>query len=227
VQPFLEALATGPMQFDGAMGSLLYARGVFHTRNYDELSVSQPEIIRTVHDDYLRAGAQILETNTFGSNRLALAKHGFGKRVVEFNLAAVRIAREVAGDDAYVAGAVGPTGVHFAYADKRGRQSASDAIAEQIDALGQAGVDLICLETFESIVELEAAIAECRRRASKIPVIAHLTFQQNRLAKGGLEPATVAERLVSAGAHVIGVNCGAARSTWPTPNTSASMPADF
>jgi methionine synthase I (cobalamin-dependent) len=197
------------MQIDGAMGSLLYARGVFHTRNYDELSVSQPAIIRAVHEDYLRAGAQILEANTFGSNRLALAKHGFGARAVEFNLAAVKIAREVAGKDAYVAGAVGPTGVHYAYADKRGRQSASDAIAEQIDALGQAGVDLICLETFSSIVELEAAIAECRRRASKIPVIAHLTFQENRIAKGGLDPATVAERLVSAGAHVIGVNCGA------------------
>lgn len=197
------------MQIDGAMGSLLYARGVFHTRNYDELSVSQPEIIRAVHEDYLRAGAHILETNTFGSNRLALAKHGFGARAVEFNLAAVRIAREVAGEDAYVAGAVGPTGVHYAYADKRGRQSASDAIAEQIDALGQGGVDVICLETFTSIVELEAAVAECRRRASKIPVIAHLTFQENRLAKGGLDPATVAERLVSAGAHIIGVNCGA------------------
>lgn len=197
------------MQLDGAMGSLLYARGVFLTRNYDELSVSQPEIISAVHQDYLRAGADILETNTFGSNRLALAKHGFGDRAVEFNLAAVKVAREVAGEVAYVAGAVGPTGVHYAYADKRGRQSATDAIAEQIDALAQGGVDVICLETFSSIVELEAAIAECRRRASKIPVIAHLTFQENRIAKGGLDPVTVAERLVSAGAHVIGVNCGA------------------
>jgi homocysteine S-methyltransferase len=196
------------MQIDGAMGSLLYARGVFLTRNYDELSVSQPEIIQAVHRDYLNAGADILETNTFGSNRLALAKHGFGPRAVEFNLAAVKIAREVAGDEAYVAGAVGPTGIHYAYADKRGRQNASDAIAEQIDALVEGGVDIICLETFSSIVELEAAIGECRRRASKIPVIAHLTFQENQVAKGGLTPATVAERLVSAGAHVIGVNCG-------------------
>ena len=197
------------MQIDGAMGSLLYGRGVFHTRSYDELSVSQPEMIRTVHQDYLDAGADILETNTFAANRIALTKHGLGNKVVELNVAAVKIAKEVAGEQAYVAGAVGPTGTHYAYASKRGRQDASDAIAEQIDALGQAGVDIICLETFASIVELEVAVAECRRRASKIPVIAHLTFGEGQVAKGGLEPEEIAQRLVDAGAHVIGANCGA------------------
>ncbi|MBL4636966.1 MAG: homocysteine S-methyltransferase family protein, partial [Kofleriaceae bacterium] len=146
------------------MGSLLYARGVFLTRNYEELSVSQPEIVSAVHRDYLRAGADIIETNTFGANRLALSKHGLGERVSEFNIASVKLAREVAGDEAYVAGAVGPTGIHFAYANKREQQGARDAIAEQIDALAQAGVDIIILETFSSIVELEAALNECRRR---------------------------------------------------------------
>lgn len=208
MKPFLEALDQGPLQLDGAMGSLLYARGVFLTRNYEELSVSQPEIVSAVHRDYLRAGADILETNTFGANRLALAKHGLEQRVAEFNLASVKLAREVAADQAYVAGVVGPTGIHFAYSNKREQQSARDAIAEQIDALAQGGVDILILETFNSIVELEAAIAECRRWASKIPVVAHLTFQENHLARGGLSPATVAERLISAGAHVIGANCG-------------------
>ncbi len=197
------------MQIDGAMGSLLYERGVFHTRSYDELSLSQPEMIRSVHQDYLAAGADILETNTFGSNRIALTKHGLGDRVVELNVASVKLAKEVAGKEAYVAGAVGPTGVHYAYANKRGRQNASDAIAEQIDALAQAGVDLICLETFTSIVELEVAIEQCRRRASKIPVMAHLTFGEAQIAKGGIEPEEAAARLVDAGASVIGANCGA------------------
>ncbi|MCP4445444.1 MAG: bifunctional homocysteine S-methyltransferase/methylenetetrahydrofolate reductase [Myxococcales bacterium] len=197
------------MQFDGAMGSLLYGRGVFHTRSYDELSISQPELVRAVHQDYLAAGADILETNTFGANRMALAKHGLANRVVELNVAAAKLAKEVAGDTAYVAGAVGPTGAHYAYANKHGRQDAGDAIAEQIDALGQAGVDIICLETFSSIVELEVAIAECRRRASKLPIIAHLTFGEGQMAKGGLEPEEVAQRLVDAGANIIGANCGA------------------
>ncbi len=191
------------------MGSLLYARGVFLTRNYEELSVSQPEIIAAVHRDYIRAGADVIETNTFGANRMALRKHGLGDRVSEFNLAAVKIAREAAGESVYVAGAIGPTGIHFAYANKREQQSAKDAIAEQIDALVHAKVDAIFLETFASIVELEAAVIECRRRAGRLPVVAHLTFQSNLMAKGGLDPVAVAERLIAAGANVIGANCGA------------------
>lgn len=209
MKSFLEALASGPLQLDGAMGSLLYERGVFHTRNYDELSVSQPGIVRAVHEDYLRAGADILETNTFGANRIALGKHGFGDRVIELNLASVALAREAAGDQAYVAGAIGPTGIHYAYANAGERRRATDAFAEQIDALAEGSVDLLCLETFSSIVELEVAIRECRRRASKLPVVAHLTFGPDMRAEGGLSPESVAERLVSAGAHVIGANCGA------------------
>lgn len=196
------------MQIDGAMGSVLYARGHFHTRSYDELSVSQPQIIAQVHRDYLAAGADIIETNTFASNRVALGRHGFGERVAEFNLAGVRIAKEVAKDVAYVAGAVGPTGIHYAYASKRQKQVAVDALAEQIDFLAEGGVDLLCLETFGSIVELEAAISECRRRASKLPIMAQLSFGENLRAEGDLDPVAVAERLVSAGAHIIGVNCG-------------------
>ena len=109
MKPFLEALAQGPLLFDGAMGSLLYERGVLHTRSYDELVLSQPDLIRRVHRDYLHAGAQVLETNSFGANRMALARHGLVDQVTKINKAAVRIAREASEGRAHVVGAVGPT----------------------------------------------------------------------------------------------------------------------
>ncbi len=136
LKPFLEALAEGPLLFDGAMGSLLYDRGVFHTRSYDELNLSQPKLIRSIHRDYLDAGAQILETNSFGANRIALARHGLADRLAEFNRAAVELARHVADNRAYIAGAVGPTGIKFAVAPSRERSRAVEALAEQIDAPG-------------------------------------------------------------------------------------------
>ena len=113
VIPFREALAAGPLLFDGAMGSLLYERGVFLTRSFDELNLSQPEIVAQVHRDYLDAGADIIETNTFGANRIALARHGFADKTVEINRAGVLLARGAVGDQAYVAGTVGPTVVSW------------------------------------------------------------------------------------------------------------------
>ena len=129
MEPFLEALREGPLLFDGSMGSLLYERGVFLTRCYDELSLSSPEIITRVHRDYLEAGADIIETNTFGANRLALARHGFSDATEEINRAAVALAREVARDRAYVAGAVGPTGIKFSLATESERALGSGALA--------------------------------------------------------------------------------------------------
>jgi homocysteine S-methyltransferase len=207
-RPFLEALAAGPLLFDGAMGSLLYERGVLHTRSYDELTLSNPELIRQVHADYLAAGAQVLETNTFGANRLALARHGFGDQVTRLNRAAVTLARDVAGDRAYVAGAVGPSGVRFAVATAADRRSARFALAEQIDVLVLAGVDVLVLETFSSILELETALEVARERGSKTPVVAQMVFDASGRADGGLSPAEVADRLIAAGADVVGANCG-------------------
>src|SRR5690349_6093125 len=129
MKPILDALADGPLLFDGAMGSLLYQRGVLHTRSYDELNVSQPELIATVHRDYLHAGAQVLETNTFGANRIALARHGLVDQGSAINRAAVRLARDAAADRAYVAGAVGPTGVKFGIATAADRRLARYALA--------------------------------------------------------------------------------------------------
>lgn len=208
MKPFLHTLAEGPILFDGAMGSLLYDRGVLHTRSYDELVIAQPDLIARVHRDYIDAGAQVIETDTFGANRIALARHGLADQMATLNKAAVKLARECAAGRAYVAGAVGPTGVRFAIASESERRRARMALAEQIDTLVIAGVDLILLETFPSILELELAIAVAKERGPKVPVVAQHVFDLQCKGDGGLAPAEVAERLISAGADVIGANCG-------------------
>lgn len=203
-----EEIASGPVLLDGAMGSLLYERGVLHTRSYDELNLSQPELIRTVHRDYVAAGAQLIETNTFGSNRISLARHGLADQVGVINRAAVELARSVAGERTYVAGAVGPTGVRFGVASASERKLARFALAEQIDTLVLAGVDAIMLETFGSILEIEAAIEVAKQRGPRVPVIAMMVFDAKGMTEGGLPPAEIADRLIAAGADVIGGNCG-------------------
>ncbi|MBZ0231469.1 MAG: bifunctional homocysteine S-methyltransferase/methylenetetrahydrofolate reductase [Deltaproteobacteria bacterium] len=208
-KPFLEALAEGPVLFDGAMGTLLYERGVLHTRSYDELVLSQPDLIRKVHLDYLAAGAQVIETDTFGANRIALARHGIADQMAQINKSAVKLAREASAGRAWVAGAVGPTGVRYAIATEAERRRARLALAEQIDTLVIAGVDLILLETFPSILELETAIAVAKERGPKVPVVAQHVFDPAGKGDGGLAPSEVAERLIACGADVIGANCGA------------------
>jgi homocysteine S-methyltransferase len=207
VKPFAEAIAAGPLLLDGAMGSLLYERGVLHTRSYDELNLQQPDLIRAVHDDYVHAGAEVLETNTFGANRIALARHGLAEQVVAINQAGVALARAAAGDRVYVAGAVGPSGVNHGIASASERRLSRFALAEQIDTLVLAGVDAILLETFTSILELEMAIDIARERGPRVPVIAMMVFDAQLLSDGGLGPAQIADRLVAAGADVVGANC--------------------
>ncbi|HEY6033272.1 MAG TPA: bifunctional homocysteine S-methyltransferase/methylenetetrahydrofolate reductase [Kofleriaceae bacterium] len=203
-----EAIATGPLLIDGAMGSLLYERGVLHTRSYDELNLAQPELVRKIHEDYVAAGADVIETNTFGANRAALARHGLVDQVQAINRAAVELARSAAGDRAYVAGAVGPTGVKFHIATQTERRLARFALAEQIDTLVLAGVDAIVLETFTSILEMEEAIHVSRERGPKVPVFAMMVFDGEGRSDGGLGPAEIADRLIAAGADVVGGNCG-------------------
>ncbi len=202
------AIAAGPLLLDGAMGSLLYERGVLHTRSYDELNLAQPDLIRRVHSDYVAAGAELIETNTFGSNRISLARHGLADQAAALNRAAVELARSAAGDRAYVAGAVGPTGVRFGIASVSERRLARFALAEQIDTLVLAGVDAIMLETFGSILEIETAIEVAKERGPRVPVIAMMVFDAHGKAEGGLGPNEIADRLIAAGADVIGGNCG-------------------
>jgi methionine synthase / methylenetetrahydrofolate reductase(NADPH) len=208
MKSFADAIAAGPLLFDGAMGSLLYERGVLHTRSYDELNLSQPELIRTVHADYVAAGAEVIETNTFGANRMSLARHGLVDQATAINRAAVELARSAAKDKAYVVGAVGPTGVKFGVAAAAERRLARFALAEQIDTLVLAGVDAIMLETFTSIFEMETAIEVAKQRGPRVPVIAMMVFDAQGKSDGGLAPAEIADRLMSAGADVIGANCG-------------------
>lgn len=203
-----QALAAGPLLLDGAMGSLLYERGVLHTRSYDELNLSQPDLIRRVHVDYVAAGAEIIETNTFGANRLALARHGLAEQAASINRAGVELARAAAGTRSYVAAAVGPTGVKFGIASATERRLARFALAEQIDTLVLAGADAIMLETFTSILEMETAIQVAKERGRRIPVIAMMVFDAHGKGDGGLGPAEIADRLMAAGADVIGGNCG-------------------
>ena len=205
---FAEAIAAGPLLFDGAMGSLLYERGVLHTRSYDELNLAQPELVRRIHADYVAAGADVIETNTFGANRLALARHGLAEQAQAINRAAVELARGAAGERAFVAAAVGPTGIKFGIATAGERRTARFALAEQIDTLVLAGADAIVLETFTSILEMEDAIHVARERGPKVPIIAMMVFDGNARGDGGLGPAELADRMIAAGADVVGGNCG-------------------
>jgi homocysteine S-methyltransferase len=202
------ALADGPLLFDGAMGSLLYERGVLHTRSYDELNLSQPELVRRIHTDYVAAGADVIETNTFGANRIALARHGLAEQTQAINRAAVELARGAAGDRAFVAGAVGPTGIKLGVATASERRTARFALADQIDTLVLAGVDAVILETFTSILEIEDAIAVARERGPKVPIVAMMVFDANARGDGGLSPGEIADRMIAAGADVVGGNCG-------------------
>ena len=208
MKPFLEALTDGPLLFDGAMGSLLYERGVLHTRSYDELNLSQPELVRTAHQSYFDAGADILESNTFSANRLALSRHGHGDKTREINRAGIEILRKVIAKNAYLAGAVGPTGTNFAIASLAQRNIASDALREQIALLAEAGADIILFETFSSILEIEIAIDLATQEANGLPIVAQLMFRPDGVTEGGLSPAEAAIRMIAAGAHVVGANCG-------------------
>src|SRR5690348_8791436 len=139
--PFLDAVKRGLLISDGAMGSLLYERGVFVTQNFEQLNVTRPDVIRKIHADYVEAGAQVIETNTFGANRVRLERHGLVGEVRAFNLAGARIAREVAGSAVYVAGSMGPTGLVPGVAGKAELEQAFGTFAEQAAALVEGGVD--------------------------------------------------------------------------------------
>ena len=176
---FLDALAAGPLLFDGAMGSLLYERGVLHTRSYDELVLSNPDLIRRVHHDYLHAGAQVIETNTFGANRIKLTHYGLEAQVRDINMAAAKLARAAAGEKALVAGAVGPLGVRLEPYGPTSLEEARDAFGEQMKALKEAGVDIFILETFADLHEIQQAILAARDVSPGTPIVAQMTVGED------------------------------------------------
>jgi methionine synthase I (cobalamin-dependent)/5,10-methylenetetrahydrofolate reductase len=204
----LTRLKQSPVLCDGAMGTLLYAKGIFINRCYDELNVSQPELIRGIHHEYLQAGAEIIETNTFGGNSFRLARHSMANRVHEINFAGARLAKEEAKSfDVWVAGSVGPLGVQIEPLGKTSFEEARAAFREQIAALVEGGVDVLMLETFGYLGEIHQAILAAREVAPKIPVVAHVTIDEDGNCLDGSTPETFAPRLEEWGADVIGCNC--------------------
>ena len=205
-QSFLERVSQGALLFDGATGTELYKRGVFINRNFDATNLADPGLVKSVHKDYVDAGAQVIETNTFGANRLKLHNSGLEDQVREINEAAVRIAREVAGDSIYVVGAVGPTGLTPTLLGKARLKELKHAFHEQIEVLVNAGVDAICLETFTHLDEMHIALEITRALAPDIPIVAQMAFTEMTIADG-TEPEEVVELLAKWGANVVGANC--------------------
>jgi methionine synthase / methylenetetrahydrofolate reductase(NADPH) len=205
--PFREAMRS-LLVFDGAMGSLLYERGVFVTQNFEQLNVTRPDVVRRIHEDYVAAGAQVIETNTFGANGFCLDRHGLGDQVRAFNVAGARLARKAAGEDVWVAGSIGPTGLVPGVASKAELDVVAATFADQAAALVEGGVDLFVLETFRHLEEIRIAIDAARRAAPELPIIASMTFSSGEMVADGSTPEQVAGTLRSWGADAIGVNCG-------------------
>lgn len=214
---FLDALASRILLCDGAMGTMLYSKGVFINRCFESLTLSDAALVREVHAEYVRAGADILETNTFGANRLKLRSFGLGNRVADLNTEAARVAREAValadGDErVFIAGAIGPLGVRVEPWGKLGLDEATDLFREQAAALAAGGVDLFMLETFRDPAEVEAAIAAVRS-VSGLPIIAQMTTDEDGQTPDGAPVEACARALVAAGADVVGLNC----SVGPAP----------
>jgi homocysteine S-methyltransferase len=190
------------------MGTLLYSKGIFINRCYDELNLSQPELIAGIHSDYVANGAEILETNTFGANSFRLGRHGCQERLADINRAGVELARNAArNSNVYIAGAVGPLGVRIEPLGKTGRDEARAAFAEQIRVLADSGVDLLILETFGYLGELHQAILAAREVDPKIPVVAQVTIDEDGNCLDGSSPEHYGARLTEWGADVVGCNC--------------------
>ncbi len=205
-KPFREILKDTIVVFDGAMGTELYARGVFINKCYDELNLSNPRLVSDVHRDYRKAGADVLETNTFGANRFKLGGHGFGEKTAEINKAGARIAREIAGEDLYVAGSVGPLGLKIEPWGPTSIQEARAAFSEQVQALVEGGVDLISIETISDLSEMHQAILAVQDHCD-LPIVAQMTVDEDGLSLYGTEPEVFTARIDEWGADMIGVNC--------------------
>jgi methionine synthase I (cobalamin-dependent)/5,10-methylenetetrahydrofolate reductase len=205
---FLARIKQSPVLCDGAMGTLLYAKGIFINRSYDELNLSQPDLIRGIHHEYLQAGAEIIETNTFGGNSFRLGRHSLADKVRDVNLSGVRLAREAAKSfDVWVAGSVGPLGTRIEPLGKTSFQEARDAFRQQIEALVEGGVDLLMFETFGYLEEIHQAMLAAKEVSASLPIVAQVTIDEDGNCLDGSDPQTFVPKLVEWGADVIGCNC--------------------
>src|SRR5881394_2045891 len=206
MKPFLDAIDDRVLVCDGAMGTMRYAKGVFINKSFDALNVTQPDLVAEVHQEYVRAGADIVETNTFGANRIKLGSFGLADRLYAINEQGAKIARHAADDRAYVAGAIGPLGIRIEPWGKTGVDEARDFFREQAQALADGGVDLFILETFRDLNEIGAAI-DAVRRVSDLPIVAQMTTEEDGNTLDGTPPEKFAPELEKRGATIIGLNC--------------------
>jgi len=207
-QEFRQQLQNRVIVADGAMGTMLYDRGIFINRCFDEINLASPDMVRQIHQEYVKAGAEILETNTFGATRPRLGAFGLAPKVREINHAGVRLAREAAGANAFIAGAVGPLGVRIEPLGPTSFAEARAAFREQIEALLEAGVDLLILETFGNLDELREAVAAAREAGgAEIPVIAQVTIDDFGHLPGGTSTETFTREMDSWPVDAIGLNC--------------------
>ena len=203
---FLEALASRVLVCDGAMGTMLYAKGIFLNRSFDELNLTQPDFVAEVHQAYVRAGADVIETNTFGANRVKLTPFGLGDRVKAINAQGAKIARLAARDQVFVAGSIGPLGIRIEPWGKTGVDEAEAYFREQVEGLLEGGVDLFVLETFHDVNEIAAAIRAVRS-LSDLPIVAQVTTEEDGNTLDGAPPERFVPQLEALGATLIGVNC--------------------
>src|SRR5438034_5513920 len=194
------------------MGTMLYAKGVFINKSFDALNITQPDLVARVHQEYVWAGADIIETNTFGANRVKLASFGAADKLHAINEQGARIARQAAGDRAYVAGSIGPLGIRIEPWGKTGVDEAQASFREQAEALVAGGVDLFVLETFRDLNEIGAAIAAVRSICD-LPIVAQMTTEEDGLSLDGAPAEQFAPELIRRGADVVGINC----SVGPAP----------
>src|SRR3954467_6835305 len=206
MKSFLEAIAERVLVCDGAMGTMLYAKGVFINKSFDALNLTQPDLVAEVHQEYVRAGADIVETNTFGANRVKLGTFGLAEKLAAINAQGARIARHAARDQAYVAGAIGPLGIRVEPWGKTGVDEAEEYFREQAKALLEGGVDLFVLETFRDVNEIGAAIRAVRSICS-LPIVAQMTTEEDGNSLDGVAPESFVPELEARGADVIGLNC--------------------
>lgn len=205
----LETLNKKTLLADGAMGTMLHARGIGFDKCFDELNLTNPAAVADIHREYIEAGAELIITNTFGANRYKLTKHGLQEDVAEINRAGVELAKRVVAasfKDVLIAGDVGPLGVRIAPYGRVKLEEAREAFTEQIRALAEAGADLIVIETMSDLYEIQEAI-KAAKEVCALPVIASVTFTRDDRTLLGDDPVKVAHRLAAAGADVIGVNC--------------------
>lgn len=203
----MDALAERVLLADGGMGTMLYSKGFYLNTCFDELNLTNPGVVQEIHREYVRSGADIIETNTFGGNRFKLKKYGLNDKVADINRAGARIAREAAGPDIYLAGSIGPLGVKIEPWGPVPAKEAEDAFAEQAQAFQEGGVDLFILETFSDIHEIEQAVRGARRANPGLPIIAGMTIGEDGNSLYGVTPEDFTKALEGLGVEVVGVNC--------------------